>query len=286
MSLVLAQGFADLSFLLIYRFRRRSIGNLRLAFGSRFDDRALAAIARTSVRNFFRDFAEIGFALDAAPEAIRSEIPIHGSEHLKEALAKGEGVIVLSAHLGNFFLLGTRLAAEGYPVGVMVKPTFGNGRFADLMDSYRLRLGQKTIRARPRRKVARELIRLLRRNEAVILIADEYRSKGVPVEFFGRLVFARRGPVTLALRTGAAVVPMCMVRGPNGKLALIIEPEIELVQTGQLAQDISENTLRLTRWVERVVRAYPDQWNWTVIRWQQAKPAAALVNRGTKRRLA
>ena len=285
--LLIARIFADLGFVLVYRFRQRSVQNLRIAFGAELDDGAIKATARRSLRGFFRAFAEIGIALHMPLKESRKEIALRGKEHLDKALAKGKGVIVLSAHLGNFFLLGTRLAADGHPVQVLVKPTFGGGgRFADLMDRYRLRLGQKTIRARPRRMAARELIKALRQNQLVILIADEYRSRGIPVTFFGGTVLARRGVATLGMRTEAAVVPMYLVREPDGKLVVVVEPELNFVQTGRLNEDVAENTRRITQWVERVVRAYPDQWNWTVIRWQKPAPDSSHVDEEGSRRLA
>jgi Kdo2-lipid IVA lauroyltransferase/acyltransferase len=79
-------------------------------------------------------------------------------------------------------------------------------------------------------------------------------------------VIARRGPVTIALRTGAAIVPTCMVRQPDNSLKLVIEPELELARTTKGRNEIRENTIRITQWLERTVRAYPDQWNWTNIR--------------------
>jgi KDO2-lipid IV(A) lauroyltransferase len=284
---LIARAFADLSFVLVYRFRQRSVENLRVALGAEVENAALLAIARQSLRGFFRAFVEVGFALTSPLQQMRNEIPIKGKEHLEKALAKGKGVIVLSAHLGNFFLVGSRLGAEGHVVQALVKPTFkSGGRCADLMDNYRLRLGQRTIRARPRREAARALLKALRQNQLVILIADEYRSKGIAVPFFGGTVLARRGPVTLAMRTESAVVPMYLVREPDGELVLVIEPELTFARTGRLNDDRAENTRRITQWVERVVRAYPDQWNWTVIRWQKPMSETPQAHEDRSRRFA
>jgi Kdo2-lipid IVA lauroyltransferase/acyltransferase len=284
--LAVVRWFADVGFILIYPFRQRSIRNLEFAYGDALNADAIVGIARRSIRNFFYAFAEVGFALRESLDKSRSEIPIHGKAHLEKALAKHKGVIVLSAHLGNFFLVGTRLAAEGYCARVLVKPTYRNNRrFGELMDGYRLRMGQRTIRARPRRRAARELIQALRRNELAVLIADEFRSNGIAVRFFGHYVRARRGPATLAMRTGAAVVPMNLVREGDG-LKLIIEPEIELVRSGRPTQDVVANTMRLTQWLEATVRAYPDQWNWMSVRWQKPEPHSAHADEEGKRRFA
>jgi KDO2-lipid IV(A) lauroyltransferase len=60
-----------------------------------------------------------------------------------------------------------------------------------------------------------------------------------------------------------------MVRQPDDSLKLVIEPELEFDRTGQSKADITENTVRLTRWLENTVRRYPDQWNWMNIHWSQ-----------------
>lgn len=272
--LFLAQAAADLGFYLFHRFRARSIRNLTLALGDQLDPRQIASTVRSSLRNFFRDFVEVGFALETAPEKIRAEIPVLGRAHLEAALAKGKGAIALSAHLGNFFLVGTRLSAEGYVTSVLVNQP-ANGYFGHLMDRWRLRVGQRTIHARPRRLAFRNLVQALRRNEITIVIADEYRSgSGVFVPFFGRTVLARRGPATLALRTGAPLVPIYLIRRPDGELKLIIEPEIELAKSGAIKADVRENTLRVAEWLEKTVSAYPGQWNWMNVRWRGASLGA------------
>jgi KDO2-lipid IV(A) lauroyltransferase len=104
------------------------------------------------------------------------------------------------------------------------------------------------------------------------MIADEFRKDGgIEVPFFKGTVFARRGPVTLALRTGAALVPACVYRQADGTLRLIIEPELELDRTSKGTEQVKENTLRMTRWLEQTIQAHPDQWNWMNVRWWQSK---------------
>jgi len=260
---------ADTGFYLFRGFRTRSIKNVGFALGEKLTGVQVEEIVRRSLQNFFRDFVEIATALVLPAEDLRSEIPIEGRENLDLALAKGHGVIVLGAHLGNFFLTGTRLAIENYPTYVLVNQP-RNGQFARFMDDYRLKVRQKTIHARPRGEALRELNQVLRRNELAVVIADEYRRhNGIHVPFFGRTVLARRGPATLALRTAAAVVPVYLVRHKSQSLKMIIEPELELIRTDRDKATIRENTLRITQWLERTVRAYPEQWNWMNIHWQE-----------------
>jgi KDO2-lipid IV(A) lauroyltransferase len=183
----------------------------------------------------------------------------------------------LSAHLGNFFLLGRCLEKKGYICHTLLNQP-RHGRFNALMNHYLDQLGQRSIAARPRNDALRKLLEVLRRNETVVMIADEFRQgTGTPVPFFGRTVIARRGPATLAARTGAPIIPACLVRQSDGSLRLIIEPELELVKSDKSKPAIKENTLRLTQWLEKTVRRHPEQWNWMTVHWQddshQANPS-------------
>lgn len=267
----LSDSLASLGYYLFRGFRTRSITNLSLALADRLDSSGVRDTVRRSLRNFFRACVEVAVALESSDEDLRREIVLSGKENLDAALAKGNGVIILSAHLGNFFLLGTRLALEGYPIYVLVNQP-RDGHIAKLMDDYRWKVKQRTIHAKPRREALNELQGVLRRREIVIMIADEYRKgDGIHVPLFGRTVLARRGPATLAARTAAAIVPACMVRQPDDSVRLIIEPELDLVRSGKGKAEIRENTFRLTRWLETTVCHYPDQWNWMNLRWWETR---------------
>ncbi|MBM4296858.1 MAG: hypothetical protein FJ143_03875, partial [Deltaproteobacteria bacterium] len=183
-----ADRLAALGYVIFSGFRRRSLANLRIALGDRYDHAALELTARRTLRNFFRACVEIAVALESRDQQLRQRITLVGRQHLDAALAKGQGVILLSAHLGNFFLVGSRLAVEGYPAYVLVNQP-RDGRFAELMDDYRLRVRQPTIYARPRRHALRELYGVLRENRVVIVIADEFRQEnGIEVPFFSGTV--------------------------------------------------------------------------------------------------
>ncbi len=264
-------GFADFVARVCFKcfegFRTRSIGNIAAVFGERLSPVQVEDLACKSLQNFFRDIVEMGVALELSDNELLSLIPMIGREHLDAALDKGAGVLVLSAHLGNFFLLGSRLAVEGYTVSVLVNQP-SDSHLAKLMDKYRLQVRQRTIHARPRRQALGKLTEALRANEIAVIIADEYRrGNGIQAPLFGRMVIARRGPATLALRTGAAVVPVCMVRQPDKSLKMVIEPALDLDCSGKSALQVKANTIKITRWLEQTVLRYPEQWNWMNIQW-------------------
>ncbi len=260
------------TFGMLWRYRSRMERNLELAMGSEFPTRSERMnVLRRAWRNFAQCLVETVFFMHLPRPRLVSLVAIDGEEHLKRALAKGKGVIALSAHLGNFTTIGPRLAASGYAFTAIVKQP-RDRRFADMMDRYRADAGVATVSAKPRRDAARGVLKALRANHVVLVIADEFKSGGVPVEFFGLDSPAPRGPATLALRTGAAVVPMYMTRDAADRLTLHVDPEIELIETGDMEADVAANTAVFTRHLERIIRRHPEQWNWLGFKRADSRP--------------
>src|SRR3989338_5595846 len=270
---------ARLTFLLLWRFRKRAYENLSMVMGKEFHTReGRETIAWKAWRNFAQGVYETTCAVYDSKEDICSAVAVEGEEHLRRALERGRGVIALSAHLGNFTMIGTRLAAAGYPFSAVVKQP-KDERFARLIDRYRAMVGIQTISAKPRREAARQILKALRRNEVILVIADEFKSGGVEVEFLGRMAPAPRGPATLALRTGAAVLPTFVTRDAEYHLTLRIGEEVRLVKTGDLQQDIAANASLFAGHLEAMVRRYPDQWNWLGFHRNGRTPRSEMVKK-------
>jgi len=167
----------------------------------------------------------------------------------------------LSAHLGSFPLIGPRLAASGYPFSVVVKQP-ADESFARVMDDYRARLNVHTISAKPRREAVRNILKALRGNRIVLIIADEFKSGDVIVDFFGLRVPAPRGPAALALRTGAVTLPMFATRRGRGDIVLSVSPPLAPIVRDDVEESVVATTALYTRCLENAIREYPDQWNW------------------------
>lgn len=257
--------------LLFFGWRRRreiALGNLRLAFGKFKSEREIKAIARRSFRNLLVGLGE-GIRFVLLPiEHLERELIVDGRKLLNRALAEGKGVIVFTAHLGCFPLIGRKFASEGIPFSYVI-------RFLDDVRAtgYLKKLGERVkvgfISAKPQHRCVSQCLKALRRNEIVCLLGDQYAKEGVKVNFFGHPAPTAAGPVVLSLRTGARIVPMFIVRRANNKYCLYIEPPFPLEITGKPEKDIIENMDRLTKVIESYVRRYPDQWAWIHRRWRQ-----------------
>jgi KDO2-lipid IV(A) lauroyltransferase len=244
--------------------RRRIVKNISAAFGETYSPATKNGLAKGVQDHFVRNLTDCLLQL-ADSEHARLNVAVEGLENLNAALAKGNGVIALGAHLGNFVLVGTRLGMEGYPVSTLFHVP-ADRRLKKIIERHLPSFHQQVIPSRPRRSAVRRVFAVLNRNEIVFILGDNLKKGKVRTFLFGQRVQTPRGPVTLALRSGAAVVPMYLIRNYRGGLQLVIEPEILLIRNGNVYEDVTGNTRQIVRYLEVLIGRYPDQWNWLTVR--------------------
>ena len=130
-------------------------------------------------------------------------------------------------------------------------------------------LGIKTIYSQPRKDCVDSSIRSLRNNELVFIPIDQnFGTAGVFVDFFGRKAATATGPVILAQRTQAALLPCFIVRQEDNTHRIIFEPILELKEGRDPKETIVINIQALTDIIESYIRKYPAQWGWIHRRWK------------------
>jgi KDO2-lipid IV(A) lauroyltransferase len=175
-------------------------------------------------------------------------------EVLDNLLAHGNGIIFLSAHLGNWELGAAALAALGYKLNAVALQV-PDKKLNDLYRHYRALRGLYPI---PFGRAGRECIAALRRNEIVAVVADrDFTGSSQTVEFFGRPARLPDGPAKLALATGAPLLPIFMVRLPDDTFAYIVEEPIWADKSHQTVDDIMR---QIAIALERVIRQHSEQW--------------------------
>jgi KDO2-lipid IV(A) lauroyltransferase len=187
---------------------------------------------------------------------------------LEEALQRGKGVIVVTGHLGNYYLAACAQAVRGVPINVIVKTLHWAPAHRFIFGA-RERTGLKLIATRGS---GDDIRAALQRGEIVVFIIDQHMRPyhGIVCEFFGQLASTTPAPTRFALETGAPIVPLWTYRkGRSGAHVLCIEPELVL-ETPYDDQDanLRHNTERLNRLVESWIRQQPEQWLWLHRRWK------------------
>ena len=202
-----------------------------------------------------RHYLEIFRLARLRPEELGREVTVSGWDGFVAAHARGNGVIVASAHLGPVSVCGQIFAAAGYPVTLPVERE--TGALARAINQARMAMGIHFVQT----DSALGVHRVLRRGEILAMLADRaVTGVGVRVPFFGREALLPSAHVALALRTGAALVPAFARRDGQRVLAQIL-PELELRRSDDREADLRDGVAAFARLLEAHVRVAPEQWS-------------------------
>jgi KDO2-lipid IV(A) lauroyltransferase len=260
-----------LAFYLLRGWRRVAFANLELALGREKSKDEIHWICREVFKNICKDMLEVYRCPEFKEDYFKELVGFEGTEHLNQALNQGKGVIALSAHLGNFALMGARVARGGYPISIVTRDP-ENPKIAKAMTSIRDAVGIETIPDEPRTVCVSRCFKALKKNRILLLVIDQNAPVTEAwVDFFGCLVPTFKGPVLFSMRTGAPILPVFMRRHSNNLHQITIHPPVTLTITGDAEQDINSNTGRLTKLIEAAIREYPEQWLWNYRRFKRAR---------------
>jgi KDO2-lipid IV(A) lauroyltransferase len=209
-------------------------------------------------------------AVDANTIASRMMVE-SGYEYLVEGMAAGQGVILALPHLGRWEWGGAWLNLQGYPMTAVAEPVHPPQLY-DWMVSQRQALGLTIVPLGP--DAGGVLLRTLRAGGLVGLLCDrDLVGNGVEVEFFGERTTLPAGPATLALRTGAVLLPTAVYGGPGRDHTAVIMPPVPTERTGRLRADVTRVTQRVADDLEQLIRRAPDQWYLFQPNWPSDDPA-------------
>ncbi len=197
-----------------------------------------------------------------------SFISVEGLCYLDNALKKGRGGLLLHPHFGNPQILMLGLGYMGYPLNQIAGNPLEDledflQRPLTPLESKVAQLRFECEKALPVRfiyafKSMRPVFKCLSNNEIVAIAIDGGNdSNRVYVHFLGRRAFFPSGPVKLAIKTGAEVLPLFVLREEGYKHRIVIEPPLMLDISGNMEDDIKNNTQKLISIVERYIRRYP-----------------------------
>ncbi|MBI2820434.1 MAG: lysophospholipid acyltransferase family protein [Acidobacteria bacterium] len=270
----MARPCAGLLLRILYQFTPK----LR-AVAARNLEMALPALSRQDrnrmVRGVYRSLARLLAAFahfpSLTPENVSNLVAFDGLENYDAALAKGRGVVFLTAHIGAWELGAFAHGLKGYRLNVVYR-ALDNPSLNDLVNRYRSLGGNRLIE---KRESARGILAALARNETVGILADQntLAEEGVFVNFFGVPACATAGIARIALHSGATVVPaFCVWDAKAKRFRILYERPLDFSVTGDTEQDVQAATQQMANVIERVVRAYPDQWLWIHRRWRTRPP--------------
>ncbi|MFN2450749.1 MAG: lysophospholipid acyltransferase family protein [Candidatus Dormibacteria bacterium] len=272
-----AHGVASAVALAVVRLQPRRIAGLRANLGRvvpELDDRALDRLAQRNACNLAKRWVDV-MQMPSRPQLTSRRVYTVDIDRYERALARGRGIVALSLHFGSWEMgiggwnvrgrqmamlaermrpdeLFERVVAGRAALGVQVVP----------IDTHTMRTADPATARRAGAQAMRGVVRHLRRGEVVAVAIDrDLIGSGVPMPFFGADAPIPTGIVDVAIRTGAALLPIFLI-DEGRKARAEIFPEI---QYDAGATDREAEVLRVTaealRTCERIIRRYPEQWH-------------------------
>ena len=276
-ALAVGAGVGSLSFDLLKKEREKTLTHLQMAFGSEKSEKELKRIAR----QVFINCAKSGVDWILYPRFNRNNWNkiVHWKDEFTRAdqvLAAGKGIIMVSAHFGNWEYLASSFTVHGYP-GCVIGRRIYYEPYNRLIVNTRLSKGVQTYY---REDSPKAVLRALKGNQILGIVADQDVDSidGVFLPFFGRLAYTPVGPAVLSLATGAPVMPGFMVRQPDNSYQMVLEDPIFPNPDAPRAEEIERITRLWNSAIEKYVRQYPEQWVWMHRRWKTRPPGEVSQN--------
>jgi KDO2-lipid IV(A) lauroyltransferase len=190
-------------------------------------------------------------------------IKIEGLDIIKEAYQKHGSFIILSAHFGNWEIMGYTLAKLGYKMNVIAREQADN-QMTKFMNSFRENRDVEVIM----KNNIIESIKRVKKGEIVGLLSDlNAREWGYQTTFFGKKASFYNAPVILSMRGKAPLIPSFVERQKDGTQLIRFEKPIEWKKGTKMSEKIRQYVERY----ESAFRRRPDLWCWFHPRYDHAE---------------
>ena len=258
-------ALGSLAYMLLPSRRRIAYENLKKAMGDTLTEQEIQAIIKRVFKNIGRTLVEFARFGKIKLEGTRKITFLDGSEYLRKVHDEGKGGIIVTAHFGNWELLGSWIAASGYPMDFLVGSQH-NQKVDNLLNDFRREMGVGII---PLKTSIRGVFKCLRANHFTGLVSDQHAHfGGVTVDFFGRKAATPKGPAAFAIKAKCPLIPLLIRRERYDRHVVMAGTPIYPPHSGDDEKDIETMTMAYTKFFEDGIRKYPDQWMWTHRRWK------------------
>ncbi|MDD3905138.1 MAG: lysophospholipid acyltransferase family protein [Candidatus Omnitrophica bacterium] len=253
----LASFLAYIYYLASRRDRMSIIRNMEIISGGITDPEKLKRMARELYLNFAKYLVDFFRSSKIDAEYVKRFAKFEGIHNLDNALKRGKGVILLSAHIGNWELGGFVISMSGYPVSA-VALTHPNKKIDDFFKRQRLAGSLTPIEIGMGLK---SCYKVLRSNNVLGLLGDrDFTKNGLMLDFFGKKTLFPKGPSVFSYRLGSAVVPTFITREPDDSFRVVFETPMLTDQNKSEEDAVLELGKKCASIIESYVRLYPTQW--------------------------
>jgi KDO2-lipid IV(A) lauroyltransferase len=252
------------------RRRRLAERNVEACFPGRYTREERLRIVLLCCRNIAKTMLELLKLPRMKREEVLAMVDTEGIEGFEAAYKRGKGVVVVTAHYGNWEMGGAIVNLLGYKMAVVARDA-SDPRTADIINRSREDLGIAVLG----REDTLAMVRALRRGEAIAILPDQHQVGGAPLTFLGRRAATALGPAMLALRTGAALVPAFIRRIEGDRFHVSVREPVEIPPVEDRRAAAVALAQKLNDIIGAEVAAHPEQWLWLHDRWKAERQASA-----------
>jgi lauroyl/myristoyl acyltransferase len=253
--------FAESLASLYYKFAEKDkevIGeNLKIVLGKDVSQDILDEKILNIFKNFARYLTDFFKVTSYSREQILANVDFRNKKYLDDALLKNKGIIMLTAHLGNWELGGAVIAALGYPISAIIlehKNVWINKLF-------RRQRTENDVKCIPLGMQLKQCFRVLKNNEVLAIAGDkDYSGTGKETIFFGHKAKVPQGAALLSAKTGAPIICCMLIRKEDNSFTMYNEKPIWPENSGDIDRDSNESMNRYIEIFENYISEYPDQW--------------------------
>lgn len=258
----LGAALAAIAYLTVPRVRKTGLANLDLVYGNTLSTRDKKRILYESLQNLGLVAAEFSHLPEILAGGFERYVTVNGVENID----RSKGCVLLGAHHGNWEWMLPVSRMAGLDATAIVRE-FDDPRMDRLVSGVRQSSGITLI---TKDNAMGTALRVVRDGAQVGLLADQNpRQNAVPVTFFGQETWGTIGPGMLAMRGKVPIHPISMVRNASGRYIFTFHPALDLRYTGNMMEDLRENTQRCQDALEAIIRDCPGQWLWLHRRWKR-----------------
>ena len=225
-------------------------------------------IARETFRNIGRALVEVCRLYHGHGGSLISRLELRGKEHYDAAMAKGKGLIFLTAHCGNWELMALAYAQLLGSTMSVVARRQNNPYLNTMVEKMRMGYNNRVIY---KDNALKNMLAVIRKQGTVGLLVDQavFPEEGCLISFLGRPAWASRAPVLLARKTGVPVVPSFIHR-EGDHYVITIYPE--LVFSGDTSEaGWAADVQTYSSAIERFIIQHPTSWYWVHRRWKRTE---------------
>ena len=256
--------------------KKRSVvyKNLRVAFSPTHSPKEIKGIAKGCYKNFGQNIVEVLIVPKIDKAYMERYVSIDNINYIEESVKKGKGVIFLSFHFGSWEVSHVTCSLLGYPFVILVKPQRRFKRLAKFLESHRQDKGCIPVETG---MMTREIIKHLKNNQLIGMIADQSGRDGMLVPFLNRTASLPTGGIRFALKFGTPVIPAFIIRTKGPYHRIVLEEPLCLESSGSQEQNIYDSLTHVKKLAEKHIREYPEQYFWFYKVWKYSKEKSIVV---------